>query len=110
VWRSSDECALDCIHGTLQPIHLQTRKWWKDRGLRKRAEGRIKTDPKANALADRLKPFVDALITDDASLKELPVSASLGMTGRKEQTSPRASTQNPKTHQQASNQPNQSNG
>ena len=28
-----------CIHGTLQPIHLQTRKWWKDRELRRRAEG-----------------------------------------------------------------------
>ena len=33
-----------CIHATLQPIHLHTRRWWKDRGLRKRAQGRIKTD------------------------------------------------------------------
>jgi type IV secretion system protein VirD4 len=97
-----------CIHGTLQPIHLQTRKWWKDRGLRKRAEGRIKTDPKTNELADRLKPYVDTSIAEPAARGELPVSVSLGMTGRKEQNSPRASTQNPETDQDASSQPDQS--
>jgi type IV secretory pathway TraG/TraD family ATPase VirD4 len=43
-----------CIHGTLQPIHLQTRRWWKDRDLRKRANG--PAQPGA-ALASRLKPY-----------------------------------------------------
>jgi type IV secretory pathway TraG/TraD family ATPase VirD4 len=28
-----------CIHGTLQPIHLHTRRYWSDRALRKRADG-----------------------------------------------------------------------
>jgi type IV secretory pathway TraG/TraD family ATPase VirD4 len=28
-----------CIHGTLQPIHLRTRRYWEDRALRRRAEG-----------------------------------------------------------------------
>jgi type IV secretory pathway TraG/TraD family ATPase VirD4 len=26
-----------CIHGTLQPTHLQTRKWWLEKTLRRRA-------------------------------------------------------------------------
>jgi type IV secretion system protein VirD4 len=30
-----------CIHGTLQPIHLQTRRYWTNRDLRKRADGTI---------------------------------------------------------------------
>lgn len=28
-----------CIHGTLQPIHLHTRRYWQDRGLRRRTAG-----------------------------------------------------------------------
>jgi type IV secretion system protein VirD4 len=36
-----------CIHGTLQPIHLRTRRYWTDRALRKRAEG-VTPDPRAN--------------------------------------------------------------
>jgi type IV secretion system protein VirD4 len=33
-----------CIHGTLQPIHLRTRRYWADRNLRKRADG-LTSDP-----------------------------------------------------------------
>ena len=28
-----------CIHGSLPPIHLKTRRWWRDRGLRRRYHG-----------------------------------------------------------------------
>jgi type IV secretion system protein VirD4 len=52
-----------CIHGTLQPIHLRTRRYWADRDLRRRAEG-LAADPLASKelddggkLAARLKPY-----------------------------------------------------
>ena len=44
-----------CIHGTLQPIHLQTRKWWTDRRLRRRAEGHVDSTL-GSALARRISP------------------------------------------------------
>ena len=52
-----------CIHGTLQPIHLHTRRYWNDRALRRRADGRApdpltETDSnEAHRLALRLKPY-----------------------------------------------------
>ncbi len=49
-----------CIHGTLQPIHLKTRRWWKDRELRMRAHGLLlPTIPKVSPLAERLKPYAE---------------------------------------------------
>ena len=52
-----------CIHGTLQPIHLHTRRYWTDRQLRRRADGRA-ADPldadvtlAGRRLSARLKPF-----------------------------------------------------
>ena len=41
-----------CIHGTLQPIHLHTRRYWTDRNLRKRAEGRVKDPLEADGTLD----------------------------------------------------------
>ncbi len=84
-----------CIHGTLQPIHLQTRKWWKDRGLRQRAEGRIKTDPKVIELSNRLRPYAEASSAEDST-----VGMTLGMACRNEKHSPRTSKQDPEAHQQ----------
>ena len=54
-----------CIHGTLQPIHLHTRRYWNDRTLKRRANG-LEPDPLAEAdhkdegrkLARRLKPYI----------------------------------------------------
>ena len=43
-----------CIHGTLQPIHLRARKWWRNRALRSRAEAKQLPERK---LADRLRPY-----------------------------------------------------
>ena len=43
-----------CIHGTLQPIHLRARKWWRNGALRARAEGNQLPD---RTLADRLRPY-----------------------------------------------------
>jgi type IV secretory pathway TraG/TraD family ATPase VirD4 len=91
-----------CIHGTLQPIHLQTRKWWKDRGLRKRAEGRINTDPKTNVLADQLKRYAE-----DTSTADSTVGVSLGTACRYKQHSPRTATQDPEAHQQLADQTDQ---
>jgi type IV secretion system protein VirD4 len=52
-----------CIHGTLQPIHLHTRRYWTDPHLKKRADGRT-ADPldetgenEGRALARRLRPY-----------------------------------------------------
>jgi type IV secretion system protein VirD4 len=52
-----------CIHGTLQPIHLRTRRYWADRQLRKRATGAA-PDPldhrqgsEGKRLAARLRPY-----------------------------------------------------
>jgi type IV secretion system protein VirD4 len=34
-----------CIHGTLPPIHLHTRRWWRDKDLRARHEGTAPVPP-----------------------------------------------------------------
>jgi type IV secretion system protein VirD4 len=54
-----------CIHGTLQPIHLRTRRYWSDRKLKARADG-TSADPMDRKdvsdgprLADRLRPYQD---------------------------------------------------
>ena len=43
-----------CIHGTLQPIHLKARKWWRDRDLKARAAAKHLPE---RSLGDRLKPY-----------------------------------------------------
>ena len=53
-----------CIHGTLQPIHLQTRRYWTDRNLRKRADGCVDDPLEADGtldgrrLASRIRLFL----------------------------------------------------
>jgi type IV secretion system protein VirD4 len=51
-----------CIHGTLQPIHLRARKWWRDRDLNARAKAKRLPE---RSLAGRLKPYaIDPSVTD----------------------------------------------
>jgi type IV secretion system protein VirD4 len=44
-----------CIHGTLQPIHLRTRRYWADRALRKRANGTTPDPGAEDGLIDGMK-------------------------------------------------------
>jgi hypothetical protein len=49
-----------CIHGTLQPIYLQTHRYWTDKELRKRAEGLTEDPLETNGtstLVDSLDAF-----------------------------------------------------
>jgi type IV secretory pathway TraG/TraD family ATPase VirD4 len=41
-----------CIHGTLQPIHLHTRRFWKDRNLKQRANGQAPDPLEATGILD----------------------------------------------------------
>ena len=41
-----------CIHGTLQPIHLHTRRYWKDRNLKQRADGQAPDPLEATGVLD----------------------------------------------------------
>jgi type IV secretion system protein VirD4 len=42
-----------CIHGSLPPIHLHTRRWWQDKELKQRYEGTAPIPPPL-ALPERL--------------------------------------------------------
>jgi type IV secretion system protein VirD4 len=42
-----------CIHGSLPPIHLHTRRWWQDKNLKRRYEGTAAIPPPL-ALPQRL--------------------------------------------------------
>ena len=52
-----------CIHGTLQPIHLRARKWWRNRDLKARAAAKRLPE---RTLADRLKPYATETAEHDA--------------------------------------------
>ncbi len=46
-----------CIHGTLPPIHLRTRRYWQDRGLRARHDGTADVPSPRSGLLSQLGPL-----------------------------------------------------
>jgi type IV secretion system protein VirD4 len=74
-----------CIHGTLQPIHLQTRRWWKEKDLRTRALNQTQVSA-VNDLADRLKPYTAAASSETTPGLSVRVADDVLNERRKQQT------------------------